>query len=553
MPRSALMLTTGLAFAACGPTPDSTVTVFENATVLMMDADFSEAEAVAIDGDRVMAVGSRAEVMAAAGQGARVVDAGGLTIMPAFVDAHFHLILSSAATAVFEDVGITRFRTMPEVLAHMEEQGAGATADDWLLFRDADLSTQPFERDALTLEHLDRVSTEAPVVVWHAGGHRMTVNSRMLEIMEVTAETPNPPGSEFGRFADGSADGNVAGSAALFAALTPIEPFMTADRNTTARQVAADFSAKGLGTVGVAGVTSTSDLDLFFEFGADHAFPLRTRIYLQHGLLPTWDEAGVLPGQGDARARIIGYKISADGSNQAYTGNQREPYLGRPTTGLAYMTQEQIDQAIVEGTERGGQMAMHGNGDAGIDANIAGIAAARAQGLEPVRPRVEHCSIVQDDQIPQLIENDMSCSFLIAHVLYWGQAFRDVVFGPEKAALLDRTGSFERAGVPYTLHTDYSVSRLAPLEMVEVAVTRELFTDPGVVLAPDERASIQMALRAVTNVAAWQLLSEDEIGSLEAGKLADLVILADDPRAVSPSSIGEIEVLETWLGGVRVH
>ena len=127
------------------------------------------------------------------------------------------------------------------------------------------------------------------------------------------------------------------------------------------------------------------------------------------------------------------------------------------------------------------------------------------------------------------------------------------MFGPEKAVKLDRTGSFEKAGVPYSLHTDYSVSVLSPLEMVEAAVTRSLFTDPDTVLGEHERASVDMALRAITSVPAFQLLSEEEIGSLEVGKLADFVILAQNPRDIAADQIAEIKVEQTWMDGKRVH
>lgn len=282
-------------------------------------------------------------------------------------------------------------------------------------------------------------------------------------------------------------------------------------------------------------------------------FPLRTRNYLQWGALVMWDQAGVAPGQGDDKSRIVGWKISADGSNQAFTGLQREPYLNTDNIGLAYMTQEAIDHAVAEGSKLGGQMAMHGNGNAGIDNIIAAVQKARSAGTDVVRPRIEHCSITEDDQIEKLKELDISCSFLIAHVLYWARRSRDTVFGEEKSMKLDWTGSFERAGVPYSLHTDYSVSVLSPLEMVEAAVTRKLFTDPESTLGQNERASVEMALRAITSVPAYQLLSEDKFGSLEAGKFADFVVFGSDPRNTDPDDIGEIEVLQTWMTGGRVH
>lgn len=528
------------------------VTLFTGGKILTVDADFLVAEAMAIKGDRILAVGSEVSVRKSAGRNAKTVDLKGNAILPGFIDAHTHP-LAGGAGQVFENVGVDRFRSIEAALNHMRRAGAKAKQADWMLFINLDLATQTYEKPKLTAEVLDTISGVAPVVVWHAGGHRMTVNSRMLKIMDVSARTPNPKGAEYGRYANGEPDGNVAGSAALFATLAKITPYKSYDRKAGAIALGRKWLSQGTTTLGIAGVASPEDWKVLTELAKISSFPLRTRSYLQWGALPLWDQARIKPGIGDADARVIGWKISADGSNQAFTGLQRAPYLNRNDNGLAYMTQADVNKAVVRGTKRGGQMAMHGNGDAGIDNIITAVAAARAQGVDVKRPRIEHCSIVQDDQLEKLIKNKISCSFLIAHVLYWGQAFRDKVFGPEKAAKLDRAGSFERAGIPFSLHTDYGVSELSPLEMAEVAVARTLFTEPDFVLGPDERASIEAAIRSITSVPAWQLMSENEIGSLEPGKLADFVILASDPREVKPNHLGEIQVLQTWIDGKRVH
>ena len=217
------------------------------------------------------------------------------------------------------------------------------------------------------------------------------------------------------------------------------------------------------------------------------------------------------------------------------------------------MSQDDINSAVAEGSARGGQMAIHANGNGAIDNVIEAIAQARSDGIDVFRPRIEHCSITEDDQIVKFKELDISCSFLIAHVYYWGAVFRDTVFGEDKAIKLDRTGSFERAGLLYSLHTDYSVSVLTPLEMVEIAVTRSLFTEPDYALGKVERASIDLALRAITSTPAFQLMSDHEFGSLEVGKFADLVVLSADPRSVAADKISQISVLETWADGRRVH
>ena len=129
---------------------------------------------------------------------------------------------------------------------------------------------------------------------------------------------------------------------------------------------------------------------------------------------------------------------------------------------------------------------------------------------------------------------------------------RDDVFGPEKVQLLDRCKSVEDAGITWSMHTDAPVSPLGTLHKIRVAVARDLWQEPGTVLAPDERVSVEAAIRAVTINAAWQCHSEHEIGSLEPGKLADFVVLESDPRAVEPTAISDIRVTETWMDGNRV-
>jgi len=268
-----------------------------------------------------------------------------------------------------------------------------------------------------------------------------------------------------------------------------------------------------------------------------------------------WDDAGVKPGNDNALARIAGYKLVADGSNQGFTGLQREPYLSSDDRGLAYMSAEELRTRGIERAKKGWHLAIHGNGDAAIDNILDACEAMRDAGVDmsKVRARIEHCSILHDDQIARMKELGVSASFLIGHVHYWGVAMRDHVFGEEKAQLLDRCRSLEKAGVGFTLHSDFMVTDPVPLHMIEMAVTRKTWKEPNYILAPDEAISVESAIRALTYEAAWQLFSEHEIGSLEAGKLADFVVLEKDPRKVDPDSIKDIKVLETWMDGQQIY
>jgi predicted amidohydrolase YtcJ len=268
-----------------------------------------------------------------------------------------------------------------------------------------------------------------------------------------------------------------------------------------------------------------------------------------------WDGAGVKPGDGNALARIVGYKLVADGSNQGFTGYQREPYLRTSERGTPYMSPDEIKGAAVERAEKGWPIAIHGNGDAAIDMVLDAFQAIREAGirLSSVRPRIEHCSMLHDEQIKRMVDLGVSPSFLVGHVHYWGVWMRDRVFGPERIRHLVRCRGVEKAGLDFSLHSDFMVTDPDPLHMIEMAVTRRTWQEPSFVLNPDERVNVQSAIRAVTSVAAWQLFSEHEVGSLEAGKLADFVILDRDPRRVEPEEISRIRIVETWMGGVRVY
>jgi predicted amidohydrolase YtcJ len=219
------------------------------------------------------------------------------------------------------------------------------------------------------------------------------------------------------------------------------------------------------------------------------------------------------------------------------------------------MSPEALKASAIERAKKGWHLAIHGNGDAAIDNILDACEAIHKAGVDMknVRVRIEHCSILHDDQIARMKDLGISASFLIGHVHYWGVAMRDEVFGEEKAKLLDRCNSLEKAGVGYTLHSDFMVTDPDPLHMIEMAVTRKTWKEPNYVLAPDETISVESAIRALTSEAAWQLYSEHEIGSLEAGKLADFVILEKDPRKVNPDTIKDIKVLETWMDGQQVY
>jgi len=532
---------------------------FLGGTVLTVDKNFSEAEAIAIRGNKILAVGTIAEVRAAAGENVKIVDLKGKTVLPGFIDPHTHVVAGSVVDSVMEYVGMARFGTVAEVLKHLEKLAKDKAPGEWIVVRNFDPSVQ-VGPDALTFKELDSVSTQHPIFVFNASGHLAYANSKAFEVAGIAADVKNPPGAEFVRDKDGKLTGVMKNSVAFLQILSKY-PALTQVNPTEALIGLLDkWSKFGLTTVSelaLGGLSqSPSDLAVMFDAARSGRLAARIRAYPFYTIgEKTWDEAGVKPGNGNALARVAGYKLVADGSNQGFTGLQREPYLNSDSRGLAYMSAEELRTRAMERAKKGWHLAIHGNGDGGIDNILDACEAMRKVGVDmtKVRARIEHCSILHDDQIARMKELGVSASFLIGHVHYWGVAMRDEVFGEKKAQLLDRCASLEKAGVGFTLHSDFMVTDPVPLHMIEMAVTRKTWKEPDYVLAPAETISVESAIRALTSEAAWQLFSDHEIGSLEAGKLADLVILEKDPRKVKPEEIKNIKVLETWMDGKKVY
>jgi predicted amidohydrolase YtcJ len=535
----------------------SATTVFLNGTVLPVDALFSEHSALAIRDGRILAVGRDQDVLKRAGRDASIVQLDGRVVLPGFIEPHMHFALM-AGLGHLEDIGPfkhPRFDDALEVIRQIRD----SDPDGWVMARQFDPILLEPPRD-LTTRELDEIVPDRPVFVLNASGHIAYVNSKALEMVGITRDSEDPPGGEYGRFEDGSPSGVLYGQAAFMNLVLLNEQIterMQSGFVQAGREVGDQAAALGITTLcdqatgGLAGPAELESYRAMFEGGRMKS---RIRAYA-YSEQPGWDEAGVLPGDGDAMMRVAGWKIVTDGSNQGFTGRQRQPYYTRDTVGIFYVPPEELREAVLERARSGWPLSLHGNGDAAIDSILDAMEGARDAGVDvrALRCRIEHCSILHDDQIGRMTALGMVPSFLINHVHYWGQVMRDEVFGPEKVQLLDRCQSVEKAGLKWVMHTDAPVSPLGTLHKIRVAVARDLWKEPGTILAPDERVSVESAIRAVTRNAAWACHSEQEIGSLEPGKLADLVILEEDPRKVDPTAISNIRISETWLNGNRVY
>lgn len=524
--------------------------IFHNGPILTMNDHAPRAQAVAIRGERILTVGWAREARIHASPRTRMIDLKGRTLMPGFIDPHMHM-----TTAQFDDwlnVSPMRLSSFEQVMEALRAGVARTPPGDWVRAQGFDRAITKGGR-ALTLAELDALAPNHPVFVVEINGHIAYVNSRALELAQVSRDTPNPPNASFERDANGDLTGRLDEGGAYAPFLMKM-PVVTATemqaRLGRLFEAASKVGCTTLHDCGIGSLGGERDLRLM-QAAAMAGPPVRMRGMLATGMMKAWTRLDLKPGFGDDRFRVEGIKIVADGSNPGRTGCMREPYLGTTSLGAMNYTQEALTQEIRQAHDLGWQVGVHANGDAAIDAVIDAFETVlRHSPRADHRHRLEHCSLLHPEQIMRMRRLGLSPSFLIGHVRWWGKAFRDEFLGPERSLAYDPCASALRGGLRISLHSDYGVTPLEPLRYVEDAVAR-VMADGGEVLNATECIPASAALKAVTLDAAWQCRMDHLVGSLEPGKYADLAVLEGDPTSVSPTKIKAIPVRETWLSGEK--
>ncbi|PQA76106.1 twin-arginine translocation pathway signal protein [Rhodoferax sp. TS-BS-61-7] len=522
--------------------------IFHGGTILTMDPKRPRAQAVAVAQGRIIGVGQRDELEGLRTAHTKIIDLQSGALLPGFTDPHMHTVF--VAFEDWLDVGPLAAANMGTVIEQLKALVARTPPGEWVRGWQFDPSITP---DAIqpTRQILDGIAPNHPVFIIESNGHVAYVNSKALERVHITRDSNNPPQGRFVRDSHGELTGRLEETAAMmafFLAMPLKTPSQTAESIGRLFAKAASRGCTGLFDCGL-GMQGLSDLSVLREV-MEKDPPIRFGGALVSTHMKTWRDAGIKPGMGDDRYRISAIKAWTDGSNQAQTGYMREPYLNSASRGQLNYTQEALTATIREAHELGWQVCVHSNGDAAIDTTLNAYETVLQQKPRmDHRHRIEHCSLLHDEQIARMRNLGLSPSFLIGHVHYWGLAFKERVLGSERAELLDRCASVAREGLRATLHSDWNVTDIDPLRSVEIAVTR-VMREGGQVLAPQERVPVMTALEMVTSNAAWQC-RRDFVGQIRVGMNADFVVLDQDPTRVDVSTIHEIPIRETWIDGRR--
>ena len=543
-----LGLPTQLALAQTEPTnaqaaPDYVVI---NARVFTIDDDQPNAEAFAVRDDRFVAVGSTNDIRSMVGSRTEIIDAEGMTITPGFIDAHSH----PSGAGVNELVQVNAdLRSVTEITSALRERANSTPEGQWVRAFKYD-DTKLAEGRPINRFDIDEVIPNNPVVIGHRGGHTSVYNTTALAMAGVTAETPDPPGGRFYRDSNGVLTGLVQGPARnAFSGLIPSDSTRE-QRRDGVKLISELMTAAGLTSVHQ---TSAGRNDMIAYQDARAEGGLRFRMYLfpRGQLFDDLVNSGVRTGMGDEVFRIGAVKHTADGSASERTMRMSEPYEGRPDDyGLLYMTEQEIHEEVERAHRNDFQVAVHANGDVTIAMVLDAF--QRAQRLWPredTRHRIEHCSLVNPELLGRIRDLGVVPAPFYTYVHYHGNKW--VEYGEERMRWMFAHRSFLDYNIPVAPASDYTPGPYEPMMAIQSMVTRKDFD--GRVWGPNQRISVDEALRICTMNGAYASFEENIKGSITTGKLADFVILADDPHDVDPDQIKHIEIVRTVVGGATMY
>ncbi len=530
--------------ARSGPGPD---VIVSNARVYTMDPALPRAEAIAVKNGRFVAVGSNDDVKNLKTAATEMVDGGGMTVVPGFIDAHSHP--SEAGISELLDVNCD-LRSIAAIKDVISQRAAKTPPGEWIKGFKYD-DTKLREGRPLNRRDLDEAAPNNPVIVTHRGGHTSVYNSQAFAKAGITASTPDPEGGKFYR-----ENGELTGLAAehandLFQNLIP-QGSTREQRQAGVKLISALMTKAGLTTVHETGIGT----DNFIAYqDAYRAGEMRFRMYA-FPMGPTdfykgLKMAGLRTGYGDDWLQIGAVKYVADGSASERTMRMSTPYEGRPNDfGILTMTAEEIDAAVKDAYEHDFQIGIHANGDVTIKMVLDAYEkyAKLARRPDP-RPRIEHCSLVNPEILRRIKAIGAIPTPFYTYVYYHGEKWDN--YGEDKMQWMFAHKSFLDYGIPVAAASDYTPGPYEPLMGLQSMVTRKDFE--GRTWGANQRITVDQALTVCTRNAAYASFEEDKKGSIEGGKLGDFVILAEDPHDVDPDHLKDIEIVRTVVGGKTMY
>jgi predicted amidohydrolase YtcJ len=541
---------------------DTADKIWTGGPILTMNDAAMRAEAVAVKDGKILAVGSKNDVLKTKGDKTEVIDLGGRALLPGFVDAHGHVMMGglqalAANMLAPPDGKVTDIAGLQQTLKDWAEANKENVSKAKLIIGFGYDQSQLKELRAPTKEELDAVSTEYPVVVVHQSGHFGALNSKALEIVGYTADTKDPDGGVIQRKPGTTEPNGVLEETAWIG----VAPKLLSNIGPIGMRVMAEAGAEMWASYGYTTAQegrSNQGLDTVLKaVAADGKLKIDVVSY-PDVLLGRDHIKDNVSADYENGFRIGGAKLTIDGSPQGFTawrdrpyyapvGNFPKGYLGYPAA-----SGEQVIGAIDWAYENNIQIFTHVSGEAAGDLMITALRLAENKhGAGDRRPVLIHGHFEREDQVDSFVRLGVFPSLFPMHTFYWGDWHRDHTVGPELAQNISPTGWYLKRGSKFSSHHDAPVAFPDSMRILDATVTRR--SRSGDIIGPLQRVDVLTALKGMTIWPAYQHFEEKTKGSIEPGKLADFVILSADPTTVAPDVLDELQVSETIKKGNTIY
>jgi predicted amidohydrolase YtcJ len=540
---------------------DMAETIYLGGPILTINDDAPRAEAVAVKDGKIVAVGSLSEIMTLQDEKTEIFDLAGRAMLPGFVDSHGHAVMGglqalSANLLAAPDGEVTDIPSLQDTLRGWIADNAATVDKVQLIVGFGYDQSQLTELRHPTREDLDVVSTDVPIIIVHQSGHFGVANSKALQLTNVDANMPDPAGGIIRRQADGAPNG-VLEENAFFMVLTNLLGGLGEEGLRAFANAGPELWARFGYTTAQEGRAAPPIVEVMRSVASEGGFKIDVVVYPDMMVDRDYIAANVSDEYVN-RMRVGGAKLTIDGSPQGFTAWRDRPYfdpVGEYAPGyLGYpaVTNEQVIDAVDWAFENNIQILVHSNGEAASDLLLASIESATTKyGPADRRPVLIHGQFLREDQVDAMQRLNVFPSLFPMHTFYWGDWHRDHTVGPVIAENISPTGWVRQRGMMFGSHHDAPVAFPDSMRVLDATVTRR--TRSGDILGPSQRVDVITALKSMTIWPAWQHYEADLKGSIEVGKLADFVILSDDPTAVDPETLDTLKVMTTIKDDVVIY
>lgn len=527
--------------------------LFINGEIITGKEDDKIEEAVAVQGNKIIDIGSTNHILELKNDETEIIDLEKKTLIPGFIDSHLHISMYGANQLFTIPCKDYEFNTIEDLLKEIKEKAKNTTKGDWVRvsgFNEASIEEKRFP----TKSELDNITLDHPIIVIRTCSHISVVNSQALKVGKVDKNTQDPSGGKIGRDSNGVLNGMLYENAHMN--MFSIASYTEEELSQAHKFASEQFAQKGITSIHDAtgfGMYNIRALQKDSKKGI-----IKQRVYAMIGALNDSEsivkhmtKSGVLTGLGDEKFRIGPVKLFLDGSSSGPTVWTRKPYTSDSEDyGIHYFSQEEVDELFLPAHENGWQITAHAQGDAAVDMLLNTIEKAnKLYPREDTRHRIEHAGIASPDLRRRMKEQNVVPIPNPAFLYEYGDGY--VKNYGERAYDMYPMGSYQKENILAAIGSDCPVTTDNPMRGLHGAITRK--SSSGQVVGSDKTVSLLKAIRMYTYNGAYASFEEDIKGSIEPGKFADLVLLNRSILSSDINDLPDVEVDWTMIDGEFVY